>query len=158
MHLAYFDETGIDGYSSVVMFGALIVPTGTFGAASVMHHNAIRQILPTGNLDDFQEFHASALYHGKKPFEGFDEPKRFLAILTLLAAVRAENCLSSMRRLIVGGSQRPIHRRLGRASLYMLLFICACWGSKSGRQRIILVRIPHQIRSFWTGKTLIYAS
>jgi hypothetical protein len=74
MHLAYFDETGIDGYSSVVMVGALIVPTGTFGAASVMHHNAIRQILPTGNLDDFQEFHASALYHGKKPFEGIDEP------------------------------------------------------------------------------------
>ena len=91
MHLAYFDETVIDGYSSVVMFGALIVPTGTFGAASVMHHNAIRQILPTGDLDDFQEFHATALYHGKRPFEGIDEPKRFLAILTLLAAVRAEN-------------------------------------------------------------------
>ena len=90
MHLAYFDETGTDGHSSVAMFGALIVPTGTFGAASVMHHNAIRQILPTGDLDGFQEFHASALYHGTKPFEGIDEPKRFLAILTLLAAVRAE--------------------------------------------------------------------
>jgi hypothetical protein len=91
MHLAYFDETGTDGHSSVAMFGALIVPTGTFGAASVMHHNTIRQILPADNLDVFQEFHASALYHGKKPFEGIDEPKRFLAILTLLAAVRSEN-------------------------------------------------------------------
>ena len=91
MHLAYFDETGIDGHSSVAMFGALIVPTGTFGVASVMHHNAIRQILPMGDLDVFKEFHASALYLGKEPFEGFDEPKRFLSILTLLAAVRAEN-------------------------------------------------------------------
>ena len=90
MHLAYFDETGIDGYSSVVMFGALIVPTGTFGAASVMHHNAVRQVLPASDLDDFQEFHASALYLGKDFFEGIDESKRFLAILTLLAAVRAE--------------------------------------------------------------------
>lgn len=91
MHIAYFDETGIDGYSSVVMFGALIVPTGSFGVASVMHHNAVRQILPTGGLDDFQEFHASALYLGKEPFEAIDEQKRFLAILTLLAAVRSEN-------------------------------------------------------------------
>ena len=68
MHLAYFDETGIDGYSSVVMFGALIIPTGTFGAASVMHHNAIRQILPTGNLDDFQEFHASVAVSRQETF------------------------------------------------------------------------------------------
>jgi hypothetical protein len=91
MHVAYFDETGIDGHSPVAMFGALIVPTGSFGTASVMHHNAIRQILPMGALDDFQEFHASALYLGREPFDGLDEPKRFLAILTLLAAVRTEN-------------------------------------------------------------------
>ena len=62
MHLAYFDETGIERYSSVVMFGALIVSTGTFGAASVMHHNAVRQVLPASDLDDFHDFHASALY------------------------------------------------------------------------------------------------
>ena len=56
MHLVYFDETGTDGHSSVAMFGALVVPTGTFGAASVMHHNAIRQILPADNLDVFRNF------------------------------------------------------------------------------------------------------
>jgi hypothetical protein len=90
MHLAYFDETGTDGHSPVAMFGALILPAGSFGPASVMHHNAIRQILPTGEQDTFREFHASALYLGKGAFAGIDEQKRFLAILTLLAAVRAE--------------------------------------------------------------------
>jgi hypothetical protein len=90
MHLAYFDETGIDGYSPVAMFGALIIPAGTFGPGSVMHYNAIRQIFPKGELDYFREFHASALYRGTESFSGIDESKRFLAILTLLAAVPAE--------------------------------------------------------------------
>lgn len=90
MHLAYLDETGTDGHSSVAMFGALIVPAGKFGYLSGLHETAIQQILPIEKIDDFEEFHAGALYHGKPPFDGIDETKRFTAITVLMSAVRTE--------------------------------------------------------------------
>jgi len=90
VHLAYLDETGTDGHSPIVMFGALIVPHGSFGRLENLHNAAIQQILPLDKIDEFTEFHASQLYEGKGPFEGIDEEKRIRAIQVLLAAVTME--------------------------------------------------------------------
>jgi len=90
VHLAYIDESGTDGHSPIVMCGALIVPTGTFGRLEIMHSNAIGQILPNDRFDEFTEFHASELYHGKGVFEDVGEDKRYTAIQVLLSAVRLD--------------------------------------------------------------------
>ena len=90
VHLAYLDETGTDGHSPIVMFGALIVPVGRFGHLSAMHATAIQQILPTDRIDEFKEFHAYELYKGTGAFEGIDQRKRFTAIQVLLGAVKME--------------------------------------------------------------------
>lgn len=90
MHLAYFDETGTDGHSPIVMFGALVVPVGKFGHLSALHDTAIQQILPIEKIDEFKEFHAGDLYHGREIFSGIDETKRFTAIKVLLTAVQME--------------------------------------------------------------------
>ena len=50
MHLAYLDETGTDGYSPIVMYGALIVPVGKFGYLSGLHSAAIQQIIPIDRI------------------------------------------------------------------------------------------------------------
>jgi hypothetical protein len=91
VHLAYFDETGTDGRSPIVMFGALIVPSGKFGYLSSIYEVAIQQIVPTDKIDHFKEFHASALYYGDTPFDTIDEEKRFNAIRVLLSAVAMNN-------------------------------------------------------------------
>ena len=90
MHLAYLDESGTDGHSPIVMFGALIVPVGRFGRLEGLHSSAIQQILPMERIEEFKEFHASDLYLGHGAFEGVDETKRFTAIEVLLAAVRMD--------------------------------------------------------------------
>jgi len=70
VHLAYLDESGTDGHSPIVMFGALIVPVGRFGYLSALHSTAIQQILPLERIDEFKEFHASELYKGtRRDFE-----------------------------------------------------------------------------------------
>src|SRR5262245_26450284 len=84
------DETGTDGHSPIVMFGALIVPVGRFGYLSALHSTAVEQILPIDRMDEFKEFHACHLYRGTDIFEGIDETKRFNAIQVLLTAVHIE--------------------------------------------------------------------
>jgi hypothetical protein len=69
VHLAYLDETVTDGYSPIVMFGALIVPVGEFGHFSALYSAAVQQILPVEKIAEFKEFHASELYEGKGTFE-----------------------------------------------------------------------------------------
>jgi hypothetical protein len=90
VHLAYLDETGTDGHSPIVMYGALIVPVGRFGPLSALHSVAIQQIIPLDRMDDFTEFHAYEIYKGTGVFEGIDETKRFAAINVLLSAVRMD--------------------------------------------------------------------
>jgi hypothetical protein len=90
MHLAYLDESGTDGHSPVVMFGALIVPYGKFGRLAGLHSAAIQQILPAERIEEFGEFHACELYKGTGAFEGIDEVKRFTAIRVLLQAVQGD--------------------------------------------------------------------
>jgi hypothetical protein len=116
VHLAYLDETGTDGHSAVVMFGALIVPIGKFGRIAQLHSAAIQQILPLERVDQFVEFHASELYKGTGIFEGIDETKRFNAINVLLHAVKWED-LSFIYAAVDRkkfesspfGSARPLH-------------------------------------------------
>jgi hypothetical protein len=88
VHLAYLDESGTDGHSPVVLFGALVIPTGQFSPVEILHSAAIQQILPIERIDEFKEFHACDLYQGNHPFDGFDETKRFTAIQVLLTAVK----------------------------------------------------------------------
>ena len=90
MHLAYLDETGTDGHSPIVMFGALVVPVGRFGQLSALHSAAIQQILPVDKIEEFKEFHAYELYEGKGAFAGVEQAKRFNAINVLLTAVRVD--------------------------------------------------------------------
>jgi Protein of unknown function (DUF3800) len=129
VHLAYFDETGTDGHSSVAMFGALIVPAGKFGYLSSLHDVAIRQILPSDKVDDFNEFHAGDLYRGDGVFAEIDEEKRFNAIRVLLATMRSENLAfiySATDRKQVANSPfgvvRPIH-----AAFHMCLLGVEIW-------------------------------
>ncbi len=131
MHLAYFDETGTDGHSSVVMFGALIVPSGKFGGLSGLHETAISQIIPEDKVDDFAEFHASALYHGRPPFDGIDDTKRFTAIQILLQAVHMEGLsfvYAAVDRERVAespfGITRPLH-----AAFHMCLLGVEDWAT-----------------------------
>jgi hypothetical protein len=91
VHLAYLDETGTDGYSPIVMYGALIVPVGKFGHLSALYSTAIQQILPVDKFDEFKEFHACELYNGTGGFAGIDENKRFTAIEVLIEAVRVDD-------------------------------------------------------------------
>jgi hypothetical protein len=90
VHLAYLDESGTDGHCPFVIFGALIIPTGSFSPVEILHTTAIQQILPLDKIDDFKEFHACELYRGTGPFEGMDESKRFTAIQVLLTAVKVQ--------------------------------------------------------------------
>jgi hypothetical protein len=90
VHLAYLDESGTDGHSPIVMFGALVVPVGKFGHLAGLHSAAIQQILPIDRIDEFKEFHACELYKGTGIFEGVDQKKRYTAIQVLLAAVQMD--------------------------------------------------------------------
>jgi len=91
VHLAYLDESGTDGRSPIVMFGALIVPVGRFGHLSGLYSAAIEQIIPADKVGEFKEFHACELYKGKSAFELVDEIKRFNAIRVLLSAVKMDH-------------------------------------------------------------------
>jgi hypothetical protein len=85
VQLAFLDEAGTDGRSSCVIYGAVVVPPGAFGYLESLHNTAIQQILGVDEIrEKFTEFHASALYLGKAPFDGIDEKKRFAAIQVLL--------------------------------------------------------------------------
>src|SRR5882724_1083011 len=90
VHLAYLDESGTDGHSPIVMFGAVIVPHGKFFGLEALHSTAIQQILPVERVDEFTEFHACELYQGTGLFDGVSEEKRFTAIQVLLQAVDLE--------------------------------------------------------------------
>jgi hypothetical protein len=91
VHLAYLDESGTDGHSPVVMFGAVIVPTGRFGHLEALHDTAIQQILPLDKIEDFAEFHAHDLYMGTGAFADIDPMKRFTAISVLLMTMTSDN-------------------------------------------------------------------
>ena len=88
VHLAYLDETGTDGHSPIVMFGAVVVTPGTFGWVERLHSIAIEQIFSPDEIEEkFHEFHASELYRGEGAFAGIEEAKRFDAIRVLLMAM-----------------------------------------------------------------------
>jgi hypothetical protein len=88
VHLAYLDETGTDGHSPIVMFGAVVITPGTFGWVERLHSVAIEQVFPVDEIEDkFQEFHASELYLGTGAFEGIEQERRFDAIRVLLMAM-----------------------------------------------------------------------
>ncbi len=91
VHLAYMDESGTDGYCPVVIYGALIVPTGRFSPVEILHSTAVQQILPVERVEEFKEFHACDLYRGNELFKGIEEDKRFNAIRVLLTTLRANN-------------------------------------------------------------------
>jgi hypothetical protein len=90
VHLAYMDESGTDGHCPYAIYGALIIPHGTFSRFEIMHSNAIQQILPLDKIEEFKEFHACDLYLGNEPFNDIEEEKRFTAIKLLLHAVSME--------------------------------------------------------------------
>jgi hypothetical protein len=91
VHLAYLDDAGTNAHSPIAMFGAVIIPYGTFGHVENLHGAAIQQIVPADQIEEkFEEFHASALFNGDPPFDGIDEKRRFDAISVLLTAVQIE--------------------------------------------------------------------
>jgi hypothetical protein len=131
VNLAYLDESGTDGRSPIVMFGALLIPVGTFGRVEITHSTAIQQILPTDKIDDFKEFHASELYNGTGPFEATEEIKRFTAIQVLLTAVKTEGlsyiyAALDRKRFVASpfGSSRPLH-----AAFHMCLLGVEDWAT-----------------------------
>jgi hypothetical protein len=131
MHLAYLDESGTDGHSPIVMFGATIVPTGKFGHLEVLHSAAIQQILPIERIDEFKEFHAHDLYNGAGPFEGIDETKRFTAIQVLLTAVQIDKlpyvyAAADRKKFMESpfGSGKPLH-----AAFHMCLLGVEDWAT-----------------------------
>jgi hypothetical protein len=137
VHLAYLDETGTDGHSSVAMFGALIIPAGRFGYVSAMHDTAVQQILPIERIEEFQEFHACQLYRGTDIFEGIDEEKRFTAIQVLLNAVRMEKLhfvyAAADRKAITDtpfATMRPLH-----AAFHMCLLGVEDWATANHPNR-----------------------
>jgi hypothetical protein len=139
VHLSYFDETGTDGHSSVVMFGAVVVPAGKFGYLSAMHETAVQQILPVEKIDEFKEFHASELYRGSGIFEGVDEAKRFTAIKVLLTAVQIEKLAfiyaAIDRKKIAAspfGIMRPLH-----AAFHICLLGVEDWARANHRKASI---------------------
>lgn len=86
MHLAYLDDSARHG--ALAIFGAVVVPHGTFGWAERMHSVAVEQVFPSGDIERFQEFHAHELFKGEGAFKGIPEPRRFNAIRVLLMALR----------------------------------------------------------------------
>jgi hypothetical protein len=90
VHLAYLDESGTDGHSPIVIFGAVIIFPDKFGHLEGLHCAAIQQIIPVDQTEKFQEFHASELFQGEGPFQGIDKEKRFDAIRVLLTALQGE--------------------------------------------------------------------
>ncbi len=88
MHLAFLDETGTDGHSPIVMFGAVVIAPGAFGWVERLHSTAIQQVFPLEEIETkFKEFHASELYLGLGAFEGIEQKKRFDAMRLLLMAM-----------------------------------------------------------------------
>lgn len=85
MHLAYIDDSQFE--TSLAMFGAVVMPHGSFGFAERMHSVAIEQILDIDKVRDFEEFHARDLYLGEGAFKGIQEEKRYDAITVLLQAM-----------------------------------------------------------------------
>lgn len=131
VNLAYLDESGTDGHSPIVMFGALVFPVGAFGRMELMHSTAIQQILPVDKIDEFKEFHAHDLYIGAGPFEGIDEVKRFTAIQVLLTAVKMEGLpyiyAAADRQKFTDspfGSGKPLH-----TAFYMCLLGVEDWAT-----------------------------
>jgi hypothetical protein len=91
VHLAFLDETGTDGHSPIVMFGAVVITPGAFGWVERLHSIAIEQLFPVEEIETkFQEFHASELFLGRGAFEGIEQKKRFDAISLLLMAMERQ--------------------------------------------------------------------
>jgi len=88
VHLAYLDDSQRQD-PSISMFGAVVMPHGSFGWAERMHSIAIEQLFPTDEIEErFQEFHAHELFRGEGAFKGVEEARRFDAITVLLMVMR----------------------------------------------------------------------
>jgi len=51
VHLAFLDETGTDGHSPIVMFGAVVITPGAFGWVERLHSTAIQQVFPLEEIE-----------------------------------------------------------------------------------------------------------
>lgn len=90
MHLAYLDESITP--SQIAIFGAVVVPSGSWGWTERLHGIAIEQLFALNEIEEkFKEFHAVELFNGEGAFKGIDELKRFSAIQVLLMSLRHYN-------------------------------------------------------------------
>lgn len=82
MYLAYLDDSRNRNWQVV---SAVMIPADSFVLLELMSATAIDGLMPEDRRDKFEEFHASELYSGDKPFDGIDQDARFGAIRALLA-------------------------------------------------------------------------
>lgn len=87
MFLTYLDDSGSDRKSPVVLVGAVLIKDSIILEMETIGGLVIERFIPDDKKDDFVEFHAGELFHGKGIFEGIDEPSRHGAIAALLQQV-----------------------------------------------------------------------
>ena len=126
VHLVYLDEAGVDGRSAFRTFGALIIPTGKFGRASMLHETAVQQIIPAESKEQFKEFHGCDLYKGNPPFDKIDEAKRFDAIRVLLGSLRMEGLTFIYSSVDDQEFQKSPPGTIPMAPLHFAFQICLC--------------------------------
>lgn len=143
VHLVYLDEAGIDGRSASRTFGALIVPVGKFGRASMLHETAIQQIIPADSKDEFKEFHGCDLYKGNPPFDKVDQAQRYTAISVLLSSLRMEELTFVYSSVDDQEFQRSPLDTIPMAPLHLAFQICLCGIENWARMRHTPERDPN---------------
>lgn len=144
MHLVYLDEAGIDGRSVSRTFGALIVPVGKFGRASMLHETAIQQIIPAASKNEFKEFHGCDLYKGNPPFDKIDQDRRFTAIKVLLSSLRSEDLTFVYSSVNDQEFQKSLPGSIPMAALHFAFQMCLCGIENWARMRHTPGRDPNQ--------------
>jgi hypothetical protein len=84
VYLTYWDDSGSDARSEILVFGGIVVPTEQFRMLEFRHANAVKRLIPPDRRTEFAEFHAFELMNGHGVFEGLSLPDRRLAAETLL--------------------------------------------------------------------------
>jgi hypothetical protein len=79
--LTYLDD---GGKGPVKVFGGVVVPDDRFSVLETMSAFIARELIPPERLERFEEFHASDLFLGVKPFDGIPEEKRYGALRELI--------------------------------------------------------------------------
>ncbi len=87
VYLAYFDDSGSDAKSPVVLVWAIVVQDEIFAHLEDLIGMMVENIIPEEKRNAFEEFHSTELYWGQGVFAGISQEERYQGIRHLLGII-----------------------------------------------------------------------